>query len=61
MFVPQKIPSSSKIDEDMKGYVETNPLVNTFLLDEAFIYSLLSEIGKQDRKVCSCLKFARLV
>ncbi len=61
MLVPQKIPSSSKILDDIKGYVETSPLVNTFLLDANLISLLFSIIGRHDKYICSCLKLDLLV
>ena len=61
MFVPQNIPSSSNILDDINGYVETSPLVNIFLLDANLISILFSIIGRHDKNTCSCLKFALLV
>ena len=43
---------------DINGYVETSPLVNTFLLDANLISLLFSIIGRHDKNNCSCLKLA---
>ena len=61
MLVPIKIPFSSHILEDIKGYVEISELPKIFLLAIAFISSLFSINGKQEIKHCSCLKSAFLV
>lgn len=61
MFVPINIPSSSKIDEVINGYVLTSPFVKTFLLAGFLIIELFSPVGIHARSNSSCLKFAFLV
>ena len=60
-MVPIKIPSSSKIADEINGYVATNPLVNTFLFAASFNSIELFIIGRDVKKACSCLKYALLV
>ena len=61
LLVPTKIPSSSNIDDDIKGYVTINPFVKTFLLVASFIILLFSIEGIPDINVSCCLKYALLV
>ena len=61
IFVPTNIPYSSKIDDEIKGYVETNPLVKIFLLATFFISLLFLKRGSVERYPCSSLKYALLV
>ena len=55
------MPSSSNKLDEINGYVATNPEVKIFLLDAYFTSLLFSAIGMQDKKTCSCLKFALFV
>ena len=61
IFVPIKIPSSSKMEEVIKGYVLTKPLVNTFLRAAFFIEGLLIPVGIHANNTSDCLKFALFV
>lgn len=60
-LVPIKIPFSSKIEEDINGYVAVSPDVKTFLFDTACTSALFSNNGSVDNKVCSSLKYALLL
>ena len=55
------MPSSSKSDEEINGYVEISPVVNMFLFVTNLISSLFCIIGRLDKKLCSSLKYALLV
>ena len=59
--MPVNIPSSSNIEDDINGYVETSELVNTFLFAASFMSELFSPVGIQDKNNCSCLKLVLLV
>ena len=55
------MPYTENIEDDINGYVQTNPDVSTFLFETTFISSLFSIKGKHALKVCSSLKYAFLL
>ena len=55
------MPVSSKIAEEINGYVATKPLVKIFLLEASFTSVLLSIRGNILLNPCSCLKYALIV
>jgi len=60
LFSPKKIPSSSKILDIIKGYVDMSPVVKIFLFATFFTSSLFCIIGSVDKNNCSCLNIAFL-